>query len=73
MGFRESLKFWVKDTLQSRGGTVKHDSSVSKTLNETSSVGFGGGHSGGLGPTEDAIKQALEGHENYRRSFKENE
>jgi hypothetical protein len=73
MGFWKSLKFWVKDTFQSRGSSVKHDTSMSKTISDSTHVRGGGGQGGGLGPTEEAIDHALKGHEAYQKSFKKNQ
>jgi hypothetical protein len=72
MGFWKQLRFWLKDTFQSRGDAVKTDSSLSRTISDATHTRGGGGQGGGLGPSEEAIEHALKGHENYQKSFKKN-
>lgn len=72
MGFWKSLRFWLTDTFRSRGNAVQHDSGMSRTISDATHVRGGGGQGGGLGPSEEAIEHALEGHENYQKSFKKN-
>ena len=67
-----NLKFWVSDTFHSRGRAVRQSSSLAKTIREASHVRGGSGGVGGLSrsASEEALKHAAEGHEQYDKSFK---
>lgn len=71
MGFWKSFRFWVKDTIQSRG-SVRIDYSVSRTIKDATHVRGGGQQAGGFSSTDDTIEMAIEGHEDYQKSFKKN-
>lgn len=72
VGFWKTFSFWLKDTLQSRGSSVKPDSSLSRTIEDASHVRGGGGQDGGFTSSEETLRIAVEGHENYQKSFKKN-
>ncbi len=75
MGFWKSVRFWIKDTFQSRGRAVKQSNSLSRTIRDASHVRGGGpGGGGGLArsPSEEVLKDAAKGHEDYQRSFEKN-
>lgn len=75
MGFWKTMKFWIKDTFQSRGGSVKQSNSLSRTIRDASHVRGGGAFGGGglpRSPSEEVLEDAVKGHEDYQRSFKRN-
>lgn len=71
VGFWKSLWFYVKDTFQSRGTSVDPSDGLSRTIRDASHVR---GARGGLArsPSEEVLKHASEGHEDYQRSFRKN-
>ncbi len=69
MGFWKSLRFWVKDTFESRGSSVRQSSSLMRTIKDASHVRGGSGQGAGFASSEEVFRQASEGHENYKKSF----
>lgn len=69
MGFWKTLRFWVKDTFQSRGDSVKQRSDLMRTIMDATHVRGGGGQGGDFSSREEAYRHAIEGHENYQKSF----
>lgn len=68
MGFWKTIWFFIKDKFQSRGGSVKQRTTLSRAIRDAS-------HVRGKGlttPSEEVLEQASEGHEHYDRSFEKN-
>jgi hypothetical protein len=67
-----SLKFWITDTYASRGHAINAPDSLARTIKDASHVrGGAAGGGGGLSraASEEVLKHAAEGHENYQKSF----
>lgn len=72
MGFWKKFWFYVKDKFRSRGASVDYSDDLTETIQDVSHVR---GARGGLArsPSEEVLKQATEGHEDYQRSFEDSE
>lgn len=69
MGFWKSLRFWITDSVKSRGRSVKQSTSLEKTLRDAMHIRGGNQQSGSFSSSEKAAKHAYDGHEEYQRSF----
>ena len=67
MGFWTTLRFWLKDTFQSRGDSVKQTSDLMRTIMDATNVH---GRGAEFSSSEEAYRHAIDGHENYQKSFK---
>ena len=59
----------MKDTFQSRGNSVRQSSGLMRTIMDATHVRGGGGQGGDFSSREEAYRHAIEGHENYQKSF----
>ncbi len=70
--FLKTIKFLIVDGWQSRGGAhIPVDDSLARTIKETSHVTRGSGAASA--PRGRHLKQAIDGHRNYQKSFDKKE
>jgi hypothetical protein len=67
--FWSALRFWVRDTFASRDHAVAPPDSLAKTIKDASHVRGG---RGGMArsSSEEVHQHAVEGHDEYQKSFK---